>query len=371
MVAGQRSLAPAFPLRPAPTPDPASPLVTTIIPTYRRPVLLRRAIQSALAQGFQPLRVSVYDNASGDATAEVVQALAREDGRLEYHAHSENLGPIANINFALRRVATPYFSILSDDDLLLPGFYEDALGVLRRHPDAAFAAGQVVEMTEDGDVLKVTPPLAAAEEYRRPPESLFSILGGNHPTLTGVLFQAWVIEKFGHLDPEVALGDLDLYVRIAARHPFVAFARPVGLFVSHPGSFTRQLDVRRLFDEHTRIVERLEADTTLSSVLRASAGAAMRRYLSGAVFRMGLRAVADGAADSVAEALGILERARDRRAVVVGWVNRLGRGPRPRRLLQAAYRCARALGSRRGRRSLRRRYGMYARFLKPSEVPLR
>src|SRR5437867_8648007 len=69
--------------------DDAAPLVTTVIPTFRRPALLRRAVLSALAQSMRRVRVAVYDNASGDGTAAVLAELARADPRVQYHSRSE------------------------------------------------------------------------------------------------------------------------------------------------------------------------------------------------------------------------------------------------------------------------------------------
>src|SRR5438105_3287010 len=63
-----------------------------VIPTYRRPGLLRRAVRSALAQTHSDLEVWVYDNASGDETEAVVAELAAVDARLHYHRHQHNLG---------------------------------------------------------------------------------------------------------------------------------------------------------------------------------------------------------------------------------------------------------------------------------------
>jgi glycosyltransferase involved in cell wall biosynthesis len=67
------------------------PLITTIIPTCRRPHLLRRAIKSVLNQTYPHFQVCVYDNASGDETAEVVSEFAKKDPRIKYHCHSENI----------------------------------------------------------------------------------------------------------------------------------------------------------------------------------------------------------------------------------------------------------------------------------------
>ena len=96
------------------------PLITTIIPTYRRPKLLKRAIKSVLNQTYPHFQVCVYDNASEDETAEVVAEFAKKDPRVKYHCHPENIGAIKNFKYGLERVGTEYFSILLDDDLLLP-----------------------------------------------------------------------------------------------------------------------------------------------------------------------------------------------------------------------------------------------------------
>ncbi len=74
--------------------DIAKPLITTIIPTYRRPKLLRRAIKSVLNQTYPHFQVCVYDNASGDETALVVDEIAKADPRVKYYCHSENIGSV-------------------------------------------------------------------------------------------------------------------------------------------------------------------------------------------------------------------------------------------------------------------------------------
>jgi len=56
----------------------SEPLITTVIPTYRRPAMLRRAIRSVLSQTFPDFRLCVYDNASGDETAVVVEEFRKK-----------------------------------------------------------------------------------------------------------------------------------------------------------------------------------------------------------------------------------------------------------------------------------------------------
>src|SRR6516165_1449212 len=97
--------------------------ITTVIPTFRRPTLLGRAIRSVLRQTNRDCAVTVFDNASGDETRDVVAAIAAEDPRVSYHCQSRNVGIVANFISAMQSVQSPYFSVLSDDDVLFPEFF--------------------------------------------------------------------------------------------------------------------------------------------------------------------------------------------------------------------------------------------------------
>ena len=126
----------------------SNPLITAVIPTFRRAKLLRRAVRSVFDQEGVGLRVCVFDNASGDETADVVADLAASDARVIYHRHAENIGAARNFEFGLSAVETSFFSILSDDDYLLPGFYKNAMEGLARHAEAMCWAGMTLNVDE-------------------------------------------------------------------------------------------------------------------------------------------------------------------------------------------------------------------------------
>src|SRR5262249_21644961 len=131
-----------------------SAAITTIIPTFRRPDLLKRAIWSALSQTRRDLIVLVCDNASGDETAAVVAEATKRDSRVRYRCHPKNIGLVANFQYGMSQVETPYFSFLSDDDLLLPWFYELALASLERAPSAMFFASRSIFLRADDGAVR-------------------------------------------------------------------------------------------------------------------------------------------------------------------------------------------------------------------------
>ena len=177
------------------------PLITTVIPTYRRPQLLRRAVLSVLGQTYPKLKVCVYDNASGDNTKEIVEELVRQDHRVSYYCHPHDIGAVNNFNFGLSQVNTPYFSILSDDDVLLPDFYEQALKGFTRYPEAGFVATQTISATNKE--IKDVSFKSYAEKLYRLPEGLLKMSQWEATGWTGILFKREVVKEVGLLVAEI------------------------------------------------------------------------------------------------------------------------------------------------------------------------
>lgn len=133
-----------------------SPMITTLLPTYRRPGLLKSAMRSVLDQTYTNLTLLVCDNVSEDGTREVVMEFAKKDPRVRYFCQPQHVTMIENFEKAWSLVETPYYSFLCDDDFLMPWYYEEAIQALEKHPSAAmFAAGTLV-VDERGKVFRET-----------------------------------------------------------------------------------------------------------------------------------------------------------------------------------------------------------------------
>jgi len=214
----------------------SKPLITTIIPTYRRPRLLGRAIRSVLAQTYPYFQLFIYDNASGDDTAEVVAEYVASDSRVKYFCRPENIGGFKNFAEPLEHVETPFFSFLSDDDVLLPDMYQVALAGIDEFPEAMISAAVTIYVDEHGRVLEV-PTSSWRPGLYTPPEGMLAMLQDGHLSWTGMLFRRQVLEKVGSLDEDVGNPcDLDFELRIAAHFPIVVSLQPVAILVVHPAS---------------------------------------------------------------------------------------------------------------------------------------
>jgi glycosyltransferase involved in cell wall biosynthesis len=213
---------------------PAKPVITTIIPTYRRPVLLRRAILSALHQTYPHVRVCVYDNASGDETESVVKEIARHDPRVKYHRHPRNIGSYNNFNYGIREVETEFFALLSDDDLFVPTFFEAAVRAWQGHPEAMFVCMPTMAVDLDLNVVSGPIPVAGETVYG-PGECLYGMVDETIPAKwSGLLFRKEVRDGIGTVDIEAGpYADAGYVFHAAARFPCVVIPGVAAVYVVH------------------------------------------------------------------------------------------------------------------------------------------
>lgn len=117
-------------------------LVTTIIPVYNRPVLLREAVGSVLDQNYRPVEIIIVDDGSTDETAGVADTLAEEHPLEIRTVHQANAGP-GLAREAGRRIARgEYIQYLDSDDVLLPGKFERQVAGLRANPTCDVGYGK-------------------------------------------------------------------------------------------------------------------------------------------------------------------------------------------------------------------------------------
>ncbi len=286
--------------------------ITTIIPTYRRPQLLRRAVRSVLAQSYPDFQVCVYDNASGDETREVVEELARHDARVKYHCHDRNIGMLPNFIFGLNRIDTPFFNILSDDDVLLPEFFKTAVVALERNPEAKWFVGQLLIVLDGGEIKHQQVPVW--KDAMLPARDIFLRLAGGFQTWMSMLFRTEVLASTGGLDPEVGPAtDIDFEMRVAALHPAAVSPMACALLVDHPGTETRAnltLNIVRALDRIVDNVTNVGGGGKVDDAMRRSMLNGLRKWL----FWIALRDGVDGRTEVPREAAGVFRRVLDARS---------------------------------------------------------
>ncbi len=321
-------------------------LVTAVIPTFRRPRLLKGAIESVLAQTFVDFEINVYDDASGDDTAAVVQSISSRDPRVHYFSHSKRLGMMANFCYGVAHVKNPYFHIMSDDDLLLPDFFRTGIAELQRHPEAMLFVGRLILAQTEGSVFGVTGN-KWKEGLEYPPNTFIKLTGGH--TWTSMIFRRDVLDTIGTPDPEVGpAGDQDFELRVAARHPATISNALCAIFCVHPASSSVSDPVIPLLDGIPRIVRNVSQviDQGVSDrLIAADAGQAMRTAMLGGLrkqlFSTALVAACRGQRESAYAAATFLAASPGFR-ISTSLLKMLASPALPRPLVSTAYELVRA-----------------------------
>ena len=96
----------------------SAPLVSVCLPTFNSARFVGAALESALAQTYEPLEILIVDNGSTDGTLELVRGY--DDPRLRVSVNERNIGLVANHNQCIRIARGPLIKFLHSDDLLEP-----------------------------------------------------------------------------------------------------------------------------------------------------------------------------------------------------------------------------------------------------------
>jgi GT2 family glycosyltransferase len=236
------------------TTRPLAPSLCAVVPTCRRPALLRRALASIAGQEIGPAEVIVVDDCGADfeTTRRIVAAARLPRVRVVMNPRTRGASGARNSGAALAR--GPLLAFLDDDDEWLPSFLTEALarlsrdrldlvctGFVNRRPDGSERPGKrAPERMQTADFLVRNGGLRGSNFLIR--RDLFTALGGFDESLP-------------------ALNDNDLGVRLSL-HPglrYGAVARPLvryhvhgGARLSTPGSPARSAGVRRFYELHAQ-----------------------------------------------------------------------------------------------------------------------
>jgi glycosyltransferase involved in cell wall biosynthesis len=192
------------------------PRVSVIIPAYNAARTIGDTLRSVRSQSLDGLEVFVVDDGSSDDTAE----RARAAGEAQVLAQP-NGGPGRARNLALARARGRFVAFLDADDMWFPDALETLYGYAERYPEAA------VVFASFERPFNSSPQLRPAAPPRRVFCEIFHQRLKLH--MGAVLVRREVLDEVGGFDErrELYVEDWDLWLRIAARHPFGQVPRPV------------------------------------------------------------------------------------------------------------------------------------------------
>lgn len=206
----------------------AMPRVDVVIPTYNRPRLLKRAIESVLAQTYPGIHITVVDDNDPGSLARIETANAvkayESKGKIEFLRHDQRRNGSAARNSGLAGIpnSSKYVAFLDDDDEFTPERVELMVALLEERP-VHFGCACSDWIGTDGRIW----PVASVCDSNSPLTDF--LLGRYVPGNTSnCLFRTAAIRELGGFDERFErLQDIELFVRLLGRYRIAHIAKPL------------------------------------------------------------------------------------------------------------------------------------------------
>ena len=212
-----------------------APRFSVIIPVHNKARHVAAAVQSALDQSHPPHEVIVIDDASTDESAEIVSRF-RHPVLRRLRRTVPGPGGYAARNLGIEQATGDWIAFLDADDRWDADHLADLAAAIGQHPEAGCAATRYVHVFADRQTLSRSSQ--RLEETLRRPARLEEFLRiwlelVECPIWTGAAaFRRQVLLDAGLFPAGQAVrgGDKDLWLRAAARAPFIHIPRPSAEF---------------------------------------------------------------------------------------------------------------------------------------------
>jgi glycosyltransferase involved in cell wall biosynthesis len=250
------------------------PLVSVVIPTYRRPDRLERALNSVCLQTYTNWELIVVDDNHPDCedrfmTSELMQSYV-SDGRIRYQKHKWNRGGGAARNTGICEAKGEFVAFLDDDDEWVPEKLERQLRLFK---EGCKSLGLVYTGTRVIDVA------AGTETIVKPVlrgDIFPAILARNRiGTTSTIMCRKEALIRAGLFDENFpAAQDYDLYIRIALQYHFDYLPDPLVVRMKHSGERVTNLGNKLSAHDllYKKYIEFFEANSALHSAFLARQG---------------------------------------------------------------------------------------------------
>jgi len=219
-------------------------LVSVIMPAYNGERYIGAAIESVLAQRYQPVEIVVVDDGSPAPMAGCVAGY----GPAVRYVRQENAGTAAARNRGVREARGEFIALLDQDDLWLPQKLERQIPRFGEDPGIGLVAGwaEVFE-SETGEVKGTFEPPAEL--------TVHDMLGFMLPPVQTMVMRRSALEKIGEFD-ESCLGtdDWDINIRMAAEYRVVCVGEVLGRVRVHGSQ--QGSDGERMYRNCMRVLQK-------------------------------------------------------------------------------------------------------------------
>jgi len=195
--------------------------VSVVIPTYKRPHLIGRAILSVLNQTYQNFGIVIIDDSPNDETEKVVKSF--NDIRIKYIRNKTRRGFVGAKNQGVKESSpdSKYIAFLDDDDEWLPQFLEKTVKKIEEKEDIAVVGTDAELRDQNGNFIR---------KMSGEGKEFWKVCVGN-----GCLIRKEIFNKENiWFDEKCLFEDLDFGIRIARNHKWECIPEALRIYYGYP-----------------------------------------------------------------------------------------------------------------------------------------
>lgn len=252
------------------------PKISVLLPIYRGEPYLRQTLDALLGQTFGDFEIVVVNDASPDASRQVIATYT--DRRIRLLDNPVNLGQTGSLQLALEQAQGEYLARQDQDDICLPERFAQQVAFLDCHPEVGVLGTNYGVIDQHGRLLMDT-----VVDY--PPETLaemaWRLLWTDRLVDSSVMFRRTAAAQVGGYDLRHRYAqDYDLWVRLS----FVTGVARLPNTLLHLRIHNASASSRYAEAQDLEVVAIIQSalSRVLSEPVSAAAAAVLHRTINGA-----------------------------------------------------------------------------------------
>lgn len=192
------------------------PRITVLMPVYNAERFLREAINSILAQSFQPFEFIIIDDGSTDRSAEIIASY--RDPRIRFIRNHKNMGISATLNKGISLASCELIARMDADDISYPQRLQKQYAYMKRNPECALLSTWARVVAEDKKFIRLERYRSNFYYYNLTFECWIY-----HPT---IMFRKAAVQELGMYSVPYS-EDYDLFWKMSIHFPIANLPEPL------------------------------------------------------------------------------------------------------------------------------------------------
>jgi len=204
-------------------------LITTVVTTYNRPDLAKRAINSLLSQSHSDIEVIVVEDGANTGLDKWIES--KHTSKIKYHKNKINKGLSASRNWAIDNSKGSYIGFLDDDDEWKPEMVKETVNAIqtldKQQLDKTGAISSGTELKKNDEIVA----FGYQKNYGNLADSIKK--KGAFTLSSSSIYSVSALNKIGQFDESLKSSiDHDIWMALASKGFYVkAINRP--LVITH------------------------------------------------------------------------------------------------------------------------------------------